>query len=198
MQALDSLPVPVQIRQEQEAILDVPPPRRAVDDVLHLGLAVDDVPHPLQPALVALLAHVRPHVLRVDGGRLRDDARALPAVLLEVLVRAGIDEVDLQVFMGLRGRGGRGGPQPRPRPAAGHVPEVDVVGAEVAEGAEGAGQGGEVGRRGGEGRAFEDHDAGLRADAAVEDDAAPGLICCGWVLEPAHAFCGGVVRTSLD
>lgn len=71
----------------------------------------------------------------IDGRRLCDDANALPAVFLEVLIGAGIDEVDLQVFMELSGR----------RPAAGHIPEIDVVGAEVFEGEQGAGQGGKVG-----------------------------------------------------
>jgi len=70
----------------------------------------------------------------------------LLAVFLEVLISARIDEIDLQVFVELSGR----------RAAAGHVPEVDVIGAKVFQGEKGAGEGGEIGWRGGKGGSFED------------------------------------------
>lgn len=68
----------------------------------------------------------------VDLGCFQHEPHALLAVFLNVLLGAGVYEVDLEVGEGV-GFGVVDGA------AAGQVPVIDVVGAEVLERAEGAG-----------------------------------------------------------
>lgn len=104
--------------------------RRAEQNVFLLGASVEDVEDPVQSALVALGLHVWPDVVAIDMGSLCDMADSLCSVFLEMLLGAGVDEVDLQV-----------GGLPLANTAVGHVPAVDVIVAEVLDVRKRVGQG---------------------------------------------------------
>ena len=69
-----------------------------------------------------MLLHVRSDVLPVDLRGLVHDAYALLAILLQVMFRGWVKEIDLQVSKKLVCRGS---------PATGQVPQVDVICTEV-------------------------------------------------------------------
>lgn len=96
MQGPHGLPIPVQVRQHEEPILG---PVAAIpqNDVLLLRATLQNIKHPVQPALLALGAHVRPHVVAVDLRRLGDHADELLRVFLDVLLRAWPDEVEFEI-----------------------------------------------------------------------------------------------------
>lgn len=121
------LPVPVQIWQHQEPIFR-PMTGISQDDILLLRAPLQNIKHPVQPALLPLGAHVRPDVVAVDLGGLGDHAEHLIGVLLDVLFRARPDEVQLEIGGGLA-RGVRAGRR--------HVPPVDVIVAQVVDARDG-------------------------------------------------------------
>lgn len=100
-----------------------------------LRTAFDDVEDPVQRALFALSRHVRTHILSVNFWGLGHDAEALGFVFVDVFLRAGVDEIQLEVGWGLVGGTGV---------AVGEEPGVDIVCAEVLDVAEGSWEGGEV------------------------------------------------------
>lgn len=167
MQGPHGLPVPVQVRQHEEAIL------RSVafiseNDVLLLRATLQDIKHPVQSALLALGAHVGSDMVAIDLRRLGDHAEDLIRVLLDVLVRAGPNEVEFEI----------GGSRPRRR---GQVPPVDVVVAKVVDLRDGGVEGfqdldGLSGKCG----AFGDEDSGLRVNRAKEGDAS-AILVYSWV-----------------
>lgn len=71
-------------------------------------------------------------MVTVNGGCLSDESYALLAVLLNVLLRAGKDQIDFEVGERVTVRVVNGS-------AAGHVPVIDIVGPEILEGTEAAG-----------------------------------------------------------
>lgn len=88
-----------------------------------------------------------------------------------MLLGAGVDQVDLEVgelVVVVAAAAAE---------AAGQVPKVDVVGAQVLERPQGAGDGAQVLGRGGEGGALEDQEGGLGVDGAVEGGSSSGLVC---------------------
>ena len=98
MQTSESLSVPIQIRCQQETFL----PRGFLawiskQNVLLLFSPFEDIENPIQPSFIAHALHVRPYMLLVDGWRLGDHAKGLWGVLLDVLVCAGIDEIELEI-----------------------------------------------------------------------------------------------------
>lgn len=107
-------------------------------------------------------------MLAVDLGRLVDEAHALLAVLLDMLLRTGVNQVDLQVGELVAGIAVT---------VATQVPKVDVVGAQVLERPQVAGYGTQVLVRGREGSALEDQQSGLGVDAAVEGGSSSCLVC---------------------
>lgn len=133
MQTPHRLPIPIQIRQQQEPVLL---PRLPVNDVFLLGAPLDDVEDPVQRAFGALRGDPRSNVGGVDGGGLGNDAEGLGGVFFDVFGGARVDQVQFVVW-GLGGGGGRRG-------GVGEEPGVDVVCAEVFDVGEGGGKGGEV------------------------------------------------------
>lgn len=134
MQTPHRLPIPVQIRQQQEPIFL---PTLPVNNVFLFGAPLDDVEDPVQRSFCALGGDPGADVGDVDGGGLGDDAEGLGGVFLDVFGGAGVDEVELVVWGVRGGRGGGGG--------VGEEPGVDVVCAEVFDVRERGGEGGEVG-----------------------------------------------------
>jgi hypothetical protein len=146
MQTPHRLPIPIQIRQQQEPLLPV----FAIHDVFLLGPAFDDVEHPIQRALFPLPLHVRTNILCVDVWRLGDQSHALCFVLADVFLRARVDEIEFEVWRG----GAIFADETRVRIR--QEPGVDVVCAEVLDVAEGRGEGGEGAGRCVEGSALGD------------------------------------------
>ncbi|GKT93329.1 gamma interferon inducible lysosomal thiol reductase [Colletotrichum tofieldiae] len=68
VQRVERLAVPVQVWQQQEALVAFLAELGAVDDVLDFGAALDDVEDPVEAALVALALHVGPDVRGVELG----------------------------------------------------------------------------------------------------------------------------------
>jgi len=97
VQTPQRLPIPIQIRQQQEPLIPRRISRTAVQDILLLGPALDDVEDPVQLPRLAVLAHVRPDVGAVDRCRLEDGVEALGRVFLDVAGRAGVDQVELEI-----------------------------------------------------------------------------------------------------
>lgn len=124
MQSLQGLAVPVQIRQKQKALVARLAQRRPIYDIFHLFPSLNNIKHPIQSPFVALGLHERSDVLAVDLGRFGDETHALFAVLLDMLLRTGVNEVDLQIGE-LVTVGGMA--------VAAQVPKVDVVGAQILE-----------------------------------------------------------------
>ena len=98
MQTSESLSVPIQIRCQQETFL----PRGVLawiskQNVLLLFSPFEDIENPIQTSFIAHALHVRSYMLLVDGWRLGDHAKGLWGVLLDVLVCAGIDEIELEI-----------------------------------------------------------------------------------------------------
>ena len=101
MQPRQRLPIPVQIRQEQEALSRLSGPAViSNDDVFLLRAALDDVEDPVQASLFAPPLHVRSDVGAVDLGGLCHHAGVLGGIFLDVGVCAGVEEVDLEVRRG--------------------------------------------------------------------------------------------------
>lgn len=96
-----------------------------------LGAAFDDVEDPVEGAFFALELHIRAHILSVDLRCLGYDAQTLGIVLVDVLLGARVDEIQLKVR---RRRGIVSGV------AVGEKPGIDVVCAEVFDVAEGSGE----------------------------------------------------------
>ena len=134
-----------------------------------LSAAFEDVEHPVQCPLFALELHVRADVGTIDEGRLSDDTETLRSVLFDVLVRARVDEVQLEIWWEFAIFTGTGA-------GVGEEPCVDVVGAEVLDVAEGCGEVDEVGGRGGERGALGNEEARLVVDGAEEGYAAASLV----------------------
>lgn len=170
VESFDGLLVPIQIRCEKETLVTSLTKRGSVDHVLDFFSALDDIEHPVQPALVALRLHVRSDVVAIDLGRLGHEAHALLAVFLDVLLCARVDEVDLQVGELVLILGVFDGT------AAGHVPVVNVVGAQILECPQTAGYGAKVVVGAGEGRALEDEQRGLLVNGAAQRRPAPCLV----------------------
>ena len=135
VQAADRFTVPIEVREQQEAffVLAIVGFRFVSDDdVFLLGLAVEDVEDPVQAALLPFRLNVGPHVLCVDLRCFRDDAESLRRVFLDVLLRARVDEVKLQVGCRVNVLGiVFVVDTPRGLALAGQVPVVYVVGTEV-------------------------------------------------------------------
>lgn len=172
MQTPNGLAIPVQIRQQQEALaLRRAFVRRPEEHIFLLRPAFDDIEDPVQAALVAFTLHKRPDMAGVDLGGLGDEAHGLGCVFLDVGVGARVDEVDLEVGWLLDGvRGGRG------RGGAGEVPAVDVVVAEILDVRERCWEGGEMRWVGWKGGALGEHQGWLGCDGALEYDTAAGLV----------------------
>ena len=96
MQARESFLVPVEIRCQKKSFLS----REALawvseQDVFLLFSPFDDIEDPIQASFISHSLHVWSHMLLVDRRRLSDHANGLWRVLLDVLVGARIDEIDL-------------------------------------------------------------------------------------------------------
>lgn len=161
MESLNRFLVPVQIGCEKEAFIASFAKGRPVYNILNFFPALNDVEHPIQPALVALRLHVWPDVVAIDLGRLCHEPHALLAVFLDVLLCARVNEVDLQVGKFVLISGVPDGA------AASHVPVVNVVGAQILECSQAACYRAKVVIRAGKGRTLEDEQRGLLIDGAA-------------------------------
>lgn len=96
MQARDSLPIPVQVRKHQESFI-IRPFTAVVpqENVFLLRPAIDDIPNPIQATLLPLPLHRWPHMLRIDLRRFSYHTNSLTGIFLNMLLRAGIDEIEL-------------------------------------------------------------------------------------------------------
>ena len=98
MQARKSLSVPVQVRCQKETFL-----ARGVlawiskQNVLLLLSPFEDIENPIQTSFIPHSLHVRSYILLVNGWRLSDHANGLWGILLDVLVCARIDKVELEI-----------------------------------------------------------------------------------------------------
>lgn len=142
----------------------------AENDVLLLRAALEDIKHPVQSALLALGAHVRPDIATVDNRRLGDHSDQLVRVFLNMLLGARPDDVQFQVGLVLRVIVGAGG--------GCEVPAVDVIVAQVVYPRNRSMKGLEdmSGLRR-EGCTFGDEDALLSVNLAEDDHAAAVLVC---------------------
>ena len=98
MQTSKSFSVPIQIRCQKETFL----PRGVLawiskQDVLLLLSPFEDIENPIQTSFIPHSLHVRSYMLLVDGRRLSDHANGLWGVLLDVLVCAWIDKIELEI-----------------------------------------------------------------------------------------------------
>lgn len=162
MQSLDCLPVPVQVWEEEKALITSLAEASPVNDIFDLLAPLDNVEDPIESALVSFCLHVWPDPVPVDPGCFCHESDPLFAVFLDVLLRARIDQVDLQVgevVMTLCVSDGA---------TAGHVPVVDVIGAQILECAKATGYRPKVimgvGKRG----ALKDQQSWLPVDGAEE------------------------------
>ena len=95
MQASDGLSIPVQVRKHKKSLIVLPLTAVITEDnIFLLSLPINDVPNPVQTALVALPLHQRPDLLCIDLRRLCHHTDSLRGVFLDMLFRAGIDEVE--------------------------------------------------------------------------------------------------------
>lgn len=121
MKAGQCFAVPVEIGSEEESfVFSTVLAGVAVDDVFLLLAAFEDVEDPVQTSLFALLGDVRADLFAVDLKCFGDHADALGRVLLDMILCAWRDQVQLEVrwvVLPLTGRS--------------QVPMVDVVGAEI-------------------------------------------------------------------
>jgi hypothetical protein len=93
MQTVHCLTVPVKIRQDKEAFLAM----LSVHDILLFCPTFYDVEDPIQPTFLAIPPHVWTNVLSEDLWCLGHHTNTLRGVFLDVLFRAWINEVELQV-----------------------------------------------------------------------------------------------------
>lgn len=117
-------------------------------------------------------------MLKIDGGRFGHEAHSLLAILLDMLLGAWIDEVDLQV-----------GKQRIPVgfftqsnlatdfAAVGQVPVVDIIGTEVPECPKASGNSLEILGGAWKRSTLKDQKGGLRVDGAIERSSAASLVC---------------------
>lgn len=142
VEGVDCFAVPVQVGQEEEALVTRLAEGGPVDDILDLFLAFDDIEHPVQPALVALGLHVWSNSFPIDIGCLFYETDALFTIFLDVLFCAGVDQINLkigEVIVNVIVIVGAG--MVLYCAATGHVPVVDVIGTKVLQRAQAGGYG---------------------------------------------------------
>ena len=160
----------LQVRQNQEPLL---PSILPIHDVLLLGPSFDDVEHPVQSSLLALLLHEWPHMTFIDLRGLGHNPHALLRVLLHVLRGARANDIDLEgcrgglLWVGVEWLGVAGSKKPA----------VDVVKAKVLDGMEGTRESRDVKSGGREGGTLDEDNGSEARDGAIESDAATGLVC---------------------
>lgn len=127
VKGLDGLFVPVQIRCQKETFVTSLAKRCPVDHILNFFSPLNDIEHPIQPALVALGLHVRPDFVAIYFWCFGDETNALFAVFFDVLLCAWVDKINFQIGeLMLIG-------SVFDCAATGHVPVVNVIGAQILE-----------------------------------------------------------------
>jgi hypothetical protein len=125
VEATNRRAIPVEVRQQEEVILGL----GLFGSIQHVFLffpAFENVEDPVQLSFLAILLYVGSDMLCVYRRRLEHYARLLERVLPDVAVLTRVDQVDLEVWR-------RWLVESAIRFAVGHVPMVDVIGAEVVD-----------------------------------------------------------------
>jgi hypothetical protein len=86
-------PVPIEIGRDEKAFFTM----LSIHDVLLLSSSLNDVEDPVQSAGISLHLHIWSYVILVYLRCLDDPSKALLRVLLDMLLRAWIYQVDLQI-----------------------------------------------------------------------------------------------------
>jgi hypothetical protein len=125
MKATDRRAIPVEIRQQEEVIFGLGF-FRSIQHIFLLLPAFENVEDPVQFSFLAVLLHVGSDIVGVYRWRLEHYARLLERVLPDVAVLTRVDQVDLEVWWCWL-------VESAIRFAVGHVPVVDIIGAEVVD-----------------------------------------------------------------
>lgn len=122
VKACQGLLVPIEIWCEEKSFNGIRRTGISQQDILLLGTTFDDVEDPIEASFVPHLLHVWSHILLVDLRRLCHHTNSLWRIFFDVLLGAGVDEIEFEVW-GSSIFGAR----------MGKIPAVDVIAAQVSD-----------------------------------------------------------------